>query len=135
MTKKNLHIFFACLSLAGYGWLGWSYGSGGSSPPTVCLFKAVTHLPCPSCGTTRALVLLAKGDLGDSVLFNPLGVVLALGLVIIPLWIIADTLRKTDSLFRWYGKAERLVAGNKWISVPAVVIVVINWLWSIEKGL
>ena len=137
MSKRKLYIFLAALSLAGYVWLGWSFadGAGASSTPTVCLFKTVTHLPCPSCGTTRALVLLMKGDIGGSMAFNPLGILLALGLVIVPLWIIGDSLRKTDSLHRCYVKTERLLAEKKWISVPAAAILVINWFWSIAKGL
>ena len=115
MSRTKLYILLTVLSLAGYSWLGWNYAemSGSSSTPTVCLFRTVTHLPCPSCGTTRALVLLASGDIRNSFLTNPLGALLALGLVVIPLWIVADTLRNTDGLFRWYMKAERLLAGNK----------------------
>ena len=137
MSKKKLYIFLAGLSLAGYVWLGWSFidGAGASSTPTVCLLKTVTHLPCPSCGTTRALVLLMKGDIGGSLEFNPLGILLAFALVTIPLWIITDTFRRTDSLYRCYVKGERLLAEKKWISVPAAAILVINWFWSIAKGL
>ena len=134
MSQKQLYILLSVLSLAGYVWLGWSFADV-SSTPTVCLFKTVTHLPCPSCGTTRALVMLMKGDIGGSIAFNPLGILLALALVIMPLWVIADILRETDSLLRCYVKAERLLAEKKWISIPAVAILVINWFWSIAKGL
>ena len=37
-----------------------------------CLFRAATGIPCPSCGTTRALVHLAHGDLAGSLILNPL---------------------------------------------------------------
>ena len=137
MTKKNMYTFLACFLLAGYSWLGGNLADSGetTSGPTVCLFKAATHLPCPSCGTTRALVLLMKGDIRNAVLINPLGLLMALALVIVPLWMAADSFRKTDSLFRWYTKAERLLAENKWVSVPAVAVVLINWFWNIAKGL
>jgi Protein of unknown function (DUF2752) len=39
-------------------------------PP--CLFRAVTGIPCPSCGTTRSLVHLAHGDIAGSLILNPL---------------------------------------------------------------
>jgi len=41
------------------------------APP--CLFKRLTHLPCPGCGMTRSLVHLAHGDLVGALLFNPVG--------------------------------------------------------------
>jgi hypothetical protein len=37
-----------------------------------CLFRAATGIPCPSCGTTRALLHLAHGDIAGSLFLNPL---------------------------------------------------------------
>lgn len=37
-----------------------------------CPFRAVTGIPCPSCGTTRSLVHLAHGDIAGSFILNPL---------------------------------------------------------------
>jgi len=39
-------------------------------PP--CPFRAVTGIPCPSCGSTRSLVHLANGDIAGSLILNPL---------------------------------------------------------------
>jgi len=134
MKKKQLYILLIGLSIAGYAWLGWNVVES-SATPTACVFKAVTHLPCPSCGITRALTLLMSGDIRESLFINPFGALLALALVIIPLWIIADTLRGNDSFFRWYVSVERSVVKRKWISVPAIALVVLNWFWNIAKGL
>lgn len=46
------------------------------SPP--CPFHAWTGLPCPGCGTTRAVVALAGGDPAAALAWNPLA---TLGLV------------------------------------------------------
>jgi hypothetical protein len=51
---------------------------------TVCLFHAVTHLPCVFCGGTRALVALASGEPGDAFLLNPLVTGAAVLLVLLP---------------------------------------------------
>ena len=134
MTKKKLYILLAGLSLAGYAWLGWNVANS-SATPAACMFKAVTHVPCPSCGTTRALVVLMNGDVRGSLLINPLGAFLALALVIVPLWMVVDALSRNDSLFRLYTTSERFLASSKWISASAVAIVVFNWFWSIAKGL
>lgn len=39
--------------------------------PWGCLFKAVTHLPCPSCGMTRAFIALGHGDICSAIFLNP----------------------------------------------------------------
>ena len=38
--------------------------------PVLCAFRAVTSLPCPSCGMTRAFVALSHGDLRAATAFN-----------------------------------------------------------------
>jgi hypothetical protein len=37
-----------------------------------CPFRSFTGIPCPTCGTTRSLVLLAHGDIAGSLVLNPL---------------------------------------------------------------
>ena len=36
-----------------------------------CVFRALTGIPCPTCGATRSLVRLAHGDLSASFGMNP----------------------------------------------------------------
>lgn len=38
----------------------------------VCAFRAITGIPCPTCGGTRALLALARLDLGAALAWNPL---------------------------------------------------------------
>lgn len=42
-----------------------------------CPFRALTGLPCATCGMTRAFVRLAHGDLGGAVGASPFGALLA----------------------------------------------------------
>jgi len=44
--------------------------------PTVCPFYALTGLPCPGCGLTRAFVCLGHGQVLPSLHWHPLGIVL-----------------------------------------------------------
>ena len=37
-----------------------------------CVFKGLTGVPCPTCGSTRAIVRFTHGDLAGSLLMNPL---------------------------------------------------------------
>jgi hypothetical protein len=38
--------------------------------PVLCAFRAITSLPCPSCGMTRAFHALSHGDLRAATAFN-----------------------------------------------------------------
>lgn len=49
----------------------------GDAAWTTCLFRRVTHLECATCGMTRALSLLAHGDLPGSLARHPLAAPLA----------------------------------------------------------
>lgn len=49
--------------------------ASGSVP---CAFAQTTHLPCPGCGSTRAVFALARGDLLGALRMNPLGPLLAI---------------------------------------------------------
>ncbi len=133
--RTKLYRILLLLSIAGYGWLGWNIvdEADRSSLPSVCLFKDVTGLPCPSCGTTRALVLLVHGRVYDSFMTNPFGAFLALVLAVIPLWIAVDVGRNSDSFYRRYRWVEHLFIQHKWISLCAAGVVVLNWIWNIAK--
>ena len=51
--------------------------------PSLCVFRNVTGLPCPTCGTTRATLAFARGDILAGVLYNPFVVTaLAIGLTL-----------------------------------------------------
>ena len=57
-----------------------------------CLFRRLTGIPCPCCGTTRACLAILRGDFAAAVGFNPLAVaVVFMGPFV--LWLM--TLRKT----------------------------------------
>ena len=135
--KKRVYTTLVLLSLAGYGWVGWNIIEGSAHPavPTVCLFKEVTGLACPSCGTTRSLLLLFHGNISAAFMANPFGLLLALALVIVPLWIAADIARKKESFYRLYVWMENLFIHSRWVTVFAVMIVVLNWIWNIAKGM
>ena len=46
-----------------------------------CPFRWLTGLPCPTCGTTRALLALLRFEPLEALTFNPLATLAAFGLV------------------------------------------------------
>ena len=57
---------------------------GVHRPSTLCLLRATTGVPCPLCGTTTAAVRLGGGDVPGALAANPVTVVAALALVLLP---------------------------------------------------
>jgi hypothetical protein len=136
MTRNNLYsiIFLACL--AGYIWLYLSISNTitkfGSAE--ICLFKNTTNIPCPSCGTTRSIISLTKGNLNEAFNSNPIGYLVAIIMLVAPLWILADIAMKTNTLLESYHKIETYLKRPKF-AIPLIMIVLINWIWNITKGL
>lgn len=138
MKRSSFYIFVLALALGGYAWVMWTVLAGGGSTPAVpdvCLFRTITHLPCPSCGTTRAISDLLHGDLRASLLTNPFGMIDMLALLILPLWSLGDLIRRKESLYCCYRRWESYIIGRRWLVSAAVVLVALNWIWNIRKGL
>jgi hypothetical protein len=97
-------------------------------PFTVCLFKALTGLPCPTCGSTRAVGRLVHLDVTGALAMNPL-TTLAVG--VLAVWALCDfaLLARGRALEVELGRPlSRLVRGL------AVVVVVANWLYLLASA-
>ena len=134
MTRNRLYKYVAVLWTLGALWLAWVF-LASPAEQGVCLFKAVTHVPCPSCGSSRALVLLLKGDLLGSLEMNPVGALIGFLLVVVPVWIVADVARRRDTFLRTYRALENVMTHRAWVSVSLASVLVMNWIWNIIKGL
>jgi len=136
MGRNKLYAFLLTACAAGYIWLVLTYHRAFSLAlgPGVCLFKRVTGVPCPSCGTTRSVLSILKGDILEGILWNPFGIIIIFILFIFPVWIISDVLSRKDTLFNVYNQTE-LFLKRKWIAIPAILLVLMNWIWNIVKGL
>ena len=97
-------------------------------PFSLCVFKAVTGLPCMTCGTTRALGRLARLDLAGALAMNPL---VAAGLLALVPWAAADLALLPS------GRALSLhlsPAGARAARIAAVAAVLLNWAWLVAAG-
>ncbi|MFN4284793.1 MAG: DUF2752 domain-containing protein [Lacibacter sp.] len=130
---KRFYGIFVLLLVSGYSWLLWAY-SGNHTGATLCLFKNTTGLPCPSCGTTRALTLLLQGNVIGALEMNPLAVPAFLFLSITPFWLFADAILKKHSFFQFYTHTETIFQ-NRRVAIIALCVVGFIWSWNIWKGL
>lgn len=117
----------ACLTALAIVWV-----AAGDSLPVhpVCLFRALTGIPCPGCGGTRVARLLLKGEFLQSVLLNPLAVFVCLCIPLLLILLFVDCVRKTD-------RVKRLLC-RTWKPLPTVIVLVLilaNWIWNILKGI
>ena len=131
-NKFYLILFISCL--LGYIWVYFSIKTNITENKSVkvCLIKNITNIPCPSCGTTRSIISLTRGDLIEALNFNPIGYLITVIMLITPLWIILDVIKKTKTLFDFYLKIETYLKMPK-ISIPLILLVLINWIWNITK--
>jgi hypothetical protein len=136
LSRNKLYriIFIACI--AGYIWLYFSLNSNGSQtgPIEVCPIKHITDIPCPSCGSTRSVISLMKGNFSDALLINPFGYIVAIIMFLAPIWILIDLGTKRKTLYEFYQKIETCLK-NPHYSIPLILVVIINWIWNIKKGL
>ena len=78
MTRATKYI--SLIALGGYACWNAAWLVQGRLPPSI--FRYFTGLPCPTTGMARSLLWICRGDVGYSLLFNPLTFVY-LGLIVV----------------------------------------------------
>jgi hypothetical protein len=137
LSKNKLYWLLTIACLAGYIWLFISHqirAAGSSNAIGVCLIKGLTNIPCPSCGATRSMLALVLGDFSGALYWNPIGIILFLIMVILPIWLAYDVVSRKETLLRFYHIIE-ITLKRRWVAIPAILLVLGNWIWNICKGL
>jgi len=98
------------------------------------LLKHFTNIPCPSCGSTRSLLSILNGKFLEGLYLNPLGYILLVIMTAAPTWVMYDWFNKSQSLLIFYKNTERFLS-RKIVAIPAILLVLINWVWNIYKGI
>jgi hypothetical protein len=87
-----------------------------------CVFRGISGIPCPTCGATRSLLSLTKGNFAGALTMNPLVAILVPPAVVLCAYSIITLLfgmRRMTFIF-----SEREKDG---IRIAAVMIVLLNW--------
>jgi hypothetical protein len=136
MTRNRLYLILSLALTGGYAWLIWAFYSHKNSPAgfSPCIIKNVTGIACPSCGATRSLLHLLNGHIKEAVLTNPIGLIIAIIMVILPVWLVYDCVTGKETFYKNYRTFEKTIV-KKWIAIPLIVLVIINWIWNIQKGI
>jgi hypothetical protein len=137
MSRNGLYTLMLGACASGGGWLVYLCTNPQlihNASTTPCLIRHTTGLPCPSCGSSRAVLSLLQGDFLQSIYWNPLGLIILAIMVIGPLWIIRDLVTGSHSFFHFYRRVESWLR-IKWVAIAAVLLVMSNWIWTISKGI
>ncbi|WP_255323803.1 DUF2752 domain-containing protein [Capnocytophaga stomatis] len=96
--------------------------------------KHITDIPCPSCGTTRSVVSFFEGNFVKSFYLNPLGILASLFLLIAPLVLLYDLVFRKTLFYQMYIKSEEYLK-KAYVYIPLIFLILLNWIWNIQKGL
>ena len=135
-SRNRLYGIILTACIAGYTWIYLSclWGIKGSHSVNMCFIKSITKIPCPSCGSTRSVLALINGRFLESLYLNPMGFLIAIIIFFAPIWIISDMVTKSSSFLMFYSKMERYLKKPAF-SIPLILLVIINWIWNIKKGI
>jgi hypothetical protein len=75
-----------------------------------------------------------NGDFKNALFLNPFGILIMTFLVLAPFWVSYDLVSRNSTLLNAYHTTE-LFLKRKWIALPAILLVLMNWIWNITKGL
>jgi hypothetical protein len=93
----------------------------------LCPLHALTGVPCPTCGSTRAAVALSHGDVAAALAFNPLVTLAAVGAFAValaaPVWVALRGPVPTGG-----------AGGARTLRVVVVGALLVNWLYLIVRG-
>jgi hypothetical protein len=133
MRRNALYLFISGACVAGYLWLYVQHQTVQQGKVFgACIIKHVTDVPCPSCGSTRAVIAVLNGDFIGSIMMNPFGIILVLIIIGSPLWIIFDIATSRSTLWKMYNRMESLFR-QRWIAFASISLVMMNWIWNIYK--
>jgi nitrogen fixation-related uncharacterized protein len=137
ISRNKLYMLLGIALIVGYAWLFLETThsrQAGDATPEICIFKNLTGIPCPSCGSTRSVVCLLHGDPLKAININPLGIPVFLIMLFSPAWLLFDLIFRKESFHRFYCRTEILLRKLP-VAITLTALVIANWIWSITKAI
>ena len=91
-----------------------------------CAFKGLTGIPCPTCGSTRAVLHLSHGDILAALVFNPLISLCFLAAVLYFLFSLITLAPGIPRVGVAFSEREKNA-----LRIGAVMLVLMNWMYLI----
>lgn len=126
------YLTVSSLIIAAWLWLHYNLSSVQNGF-TTCLFKNITGKPCPACGSTRSVISIYNGEWANALYTNPLGYIIFAGLVVLPIWIIADLAKGTTTLFNFLKAFDKKVKQYPILLIAFLLLILANWIWNLWK--
>ena len=95
-------------------------------PFTLCHFRAITGLPCPTCGMTTCFIHMTHGEVLQALAISPLGVLVFFYVLAIIVFMIGHRIWRWPSVRLQLGRGEKAVA-----IVLGIAVVLLNWAYNI----
>lgn len=133
MNSKKIYILLTGLTFLGYMYILASFVGLFTEDIQGCLFHRVTGIPCPSCGSTRGMKELIKGNYSEAFAMNALCYVQALFLLLYPLLLLADLVLKKRWVCQSYVWTIRMI-NQPFITTVLILFILINWIYLILEG-
>jgi hypothetical protein len=97
-------------------------------PITLCVFRGLSGLPCPTCGSTRALGRLFALDFAGALAMNPFTTLVA---VLVAGWAVADLALLPRGQVLDVEVSKRM---GSVLRVGALVLFLANWVYLLAAG-
>jgi len=128
--RNRLYAGIIGIGGAGLIWLVVDAAMDGTWTP--CLFKLLTGIPCPACGSTRAVLALLRGE--NVLAYNPLGIVTFAAALLTLVVLCRDLATGSDSLLHYWRRTEQFVR-QPLVAAAGIALLTTNWMWTIARGL
>jgi hypothetical protein len=131
-NRKNFYFYTSLFFLTGWCWLIVSTFQIFRGT-TICIFKNVTGIPCPSCGATTGIIHILHGELQAALASNPLAYPLCLAIIYATLCFIADVCLRQNRLYTTYNFLQQKLKQRPAILYSILIIITLNWVWILIK--
>ncbi len=134
LKKRSFYLFSSLGLLSSYVWIWFVHTYETTSIQSICIFKNTMRIPCPACGSTRSTILILSGDFYLGFLTNPVGILISLIMLAAPCIMMWDYIKKDEKGWKMYNNIEYMLK-KKRIIFPLIILIGLNWIWNIIKGL